>query len=163
MKKQNKIDKKRRRKGMTNYHKRLTLLKSGINRIVVRKTNKYIIFQVIESRNAQDKVLCTISTKELLELGWPEEKKGSLKSLTASYLGGLLIGKKAINKGVERVILDSGMIPNTKGSRVYAAVKGIADSGVKIPFKEEVLPEKIEKYSFFNKVKERIEKDEKKK
>lgn len=150
-----KISKRRRREGKTNYHKRLILLKSETPRLVVRKTNKYIIMQVIESNKAQDKVLHTVSTKDLLNLGWPEEKKGSLKSLTASYLGGLLIGKKALINNKE-VILDSGLIPSTKGSRVYAVVKGVIDSGLNIPHDDKVLPdeEKIQKFDFFNKVRE---------
>lgn len=139
MKKQRKIDKKRRRQAKTDYRKRLVLLKGNSPRLVVRKTNKYIILQIIESKNAEDKVLYSVNTKELLKLGWPEEKKGSLKSISASYLGGLLLGKKA--KALkQRVILDTGLIPNTKGSRVYAVVKGLADSGIEINYNEKVMP-----------------------
>ena len=133
-----KLDKKRRREGKTNYHKRLILLKSESPRLVVRKTNKYIILQIVKSERAQDKVLYSVSTKELLKMGWPDAKKGSLKSLSASYLVGLLIGKKA--KDVEKVILDSGLTPSTKGSRVYAVVKGVSDSGLEIAHSEEILP-----------------------
>ena len=93
-----KLDKRRRREGKTNYRKRLSLLKSESPRLVVRKTNKYIILQIVESEKAQDKVIFTVSTKELLKHGWPEEKKGSLKSLGAAYLAGLLIGKKSKEK-----------------------------------------------------------------
>jgi len=152
------LDKRRRREGKTNYYKRLTLLKSGIPRLVVRKTNMYILLQVVESENAQDKVLQTVSTKELLKLGWPSDKVGSLKSLAAAYLAGYLIGKKALAKGSSKMILDSGLIPSTKGSRVYAVVKGVSDSGVDVAHSEEILPseEMINKFDFFNEVKENI-------
>ncbi len=136
-----KLNKKRRIEHKTNYRKRLVLLKSETPRLVIRKTNKYIILQIIESKNAQDSVLYSANTKELLEHGWPENKKGSLKSLTAAYLGGFLLGKKAKEiKG--KLIIDTGLAPNTKGSRIYASVKGAIDSGLKINCDEKVFPSK---------------------
>lgn len=153
-----KLDKRRRRENKTNYSKRLILLKGNSPRLVIRKTNRYIILQIIESKKAQDKVSYSANSKELLKYGWPENKKGSLKSLGAAYLGGLLLGKKS--KDIkEKVILDIGLIPNTKGSKVYAALKGFSDSGKEIKYKEEVIPskERIEKEpKIFNKVKEAI-------
>jgi len=154
-KKIRKLDKKRKRESKTNYTKRLILLKGGFPRLVVRKTNRYIILQIIESLHAQDKVIYSMNTKELLKYGWPESKKGSLKSLTAGYLAGFLLGKKT--KGLKKeLILDSGLIPNTANSRIYAVVKGIADSGLKIKFNEKVVPseERIKNnFEFFEKVK----------
>jgi large subunit ribosomal protein L18 len=154
-----KLDKKRRQENKTNYKKRLNLLKGKFPRLVVRKTNKYLIIQVIESIDAQDKVIASVNTKELLKYGWNEKKKGSLKSLPAGYLAGFLIGKKLKNK--EKIILDSGLIPNTPGSRVYAVVKGVSDSGIKINFNEKIIPskEKLEGKNIgieFNKIKEAI-------
>lgn len=143
----------------TNYNKRLKLLKGKSPRLVVRKTNRYISLQIIESKNAQDKVIYFASTKELLKSGWPKDKKGSLKSLSAAYLAGLLLGKKA-EKLKGRVIVDTGLIPNTKGSRIYAAIKGVADSGIEINYNKEIMPamERIEGKThkldaIFNKVK----------
>lgn len=140
-----KLDKRRRLENKTNYNKRLKLLKGKDPRLVIRKTNKYITLQIVESKNALDKVIYFSSTKDLLKLGWPEEKKGSLKSLSAAYLAGLLLGKKA-GSIKSRLIVDTGLIPNTKGSRVYAAIKGATDSGLKIDYNKEVIPsmEKIE-------------------
>ena len=150
------LDRRRRRESKTNYTKRLLLLKGGIPRLVVRKSNKYILLQVVESSGAQDKVICEVSTKEFLRYGWPKEKVGSLKSLAAAYLGGMLLANKAKAKNVDKVILDSGLIPSTKGSRVYAAVKGVAENGLLVPHDESVLPsdEMINKYDFVEKVKE---------
>ncbi|MEM0465221.1 MAG: 50S ribosomal protein L18 [Candidatus Pacearchaeota archaeon] len=136
-----KISKIRRIKNKTNYRKRLILLKSKSPRLVIRKTNKYINIQIIESKNALDKVLFHVCSKELLKYGWPKEKKGSLKSLPAAYLSGFLLGK--IAKDFKKiVILDTGLIPSTKGSRIYAAVKGAFDSGIKINFNEKIMPSK---------------------
>jgi large subunit ribosomal protein L18 len=154
-----KLNKKRRLEGKTNYKKRLILLKGDYLRLVVRKTNKYITLQIVKSEDAKDKVLYSASTKNLLKYKWPIEKTGSLKSLSAAYLAGLLLGKKA-RELKQEIILDSGLIPNTKGSRVYAAVKGISDSGIAIKYDEKAMPneEKIKnKYEFFEKVKESIE------
>tara|TARA_Y100000310_G_scaffold164530_1_gene164311 strand:+ start:1124 stop:1606 length:483 start_codon:yes stop_codon:yes gene_type:complete len=160
MKKQTKIDKRRRREGKTNYTKRLILLKGNLPRLVVRKTNKYIILQIVESSHALDKVKYSVNTKELLKHGWPEDKKGSLKSVTAGYLAGLLLGKKA-NELKQELILDSGLIPNTSSSRLYAVVKGISDSGIKIRFNKDVVPseERIKgNYEFFDKIKQGVSK-----
>ena len=98
-----KLDKKRKLQGKTNYRKRLILLKGNLPRLVVRKTNRYVIIQIIESKNAQDKVASSVNTRDLLKYGWPDSKTGSLKSIPACYLGGFLIGKKT---KVKKVILD---------------------------------------------------------
>ena len=78
----------------------------------------------------------------------------------AAYIAGFLIGKKSVNDIKEKVILDTGLIPNTKGSKIYSAVKGISDAGIDISYTEKVIPEneRIEKFEFFNKVKEAIDK-----
>ncbi len=136
-----KLNKRRRIENKTNYHKRLILLKGKSPRLVIRKTDRYIIMQIIESSDAQDKVVYSVNTSELLEHGWPKEKQGSLKSTSAAYLAGLLLGKKA--KALkQRVVLDTGLIPSTKGSRIYAAVKGISDAGIEINFDEKMIPSK---------------------
>ena len=136
--KQKKLDVRRRRECKTDYRKRLVLLKGNKPRLVVRKSNKYILLQIVESSKAQDKVLFSVNSKELLSKGWPKDTEGSLKNLSPGYLAGFLLGKKAKDlKG--SVILDSGLIPNTRGSRVYAVVKGLSDAGVEIPFDEKVM------------------------
>ena len=136
-----KLDKRRRIEGRTNYKKRLALLRGNSPRFIVRKTNRYIILQIAESKDAQDKIIFSANTRELVNFGWPKEKEGSLKSLPAAYLGGLLIGKKAKNlKG--RIVLDIGLVPNTKGSKIYAAAKGLKDAGANINFDEKTAPSK---------------------
>ena len=88
--------KRRRKSGMTDYKSRLNILKSGIPRVIVRVTNRYIIAQYVESKEAQDAVLKNVNSKELLKYGWP--KMGSIKSIPACYLAGFLLGKKVLFK-----------------------------------------------------------------
>lgn len=137
---------RRRLQQKTDYKSRLSLLGSEKKRLVIRKTNRYVISQIVESHIAQDKVIVGLSSRDLLSHGWPEKLKGSLKSLPASYLTGYLLGKMAKEKKISEVILDLGMHRNVHKSRIYAVVKGIVDAGIKIPHSSEILPpiEKIE-------------------
>ncbi len=127
---------KRAREGKTNYRKRLKLLSSRKPRLVVRKSLKYIRAQIIEFDKKGDKTIASAFSKELKKFGW----KHSFKNLPASYLTGLLIGKRAIEKGIKEAILDMGLHPSTKGSKIYACVKGALDAGLKVPVNEKVLP-----------------------
>jgi len=130
---------RRRKEGRTDYKLRLGLLKSKKARIVVRKTNKYIVGQLVISNDAQDKVIAQAYSKELLSNGWPKNLSGSLKSLPASYLTGFLIGKRTGK--IKEGILDIGLHRNVKKSRLYAFLKGLADSGFKIDYNHGVLPD----------------------
>jgi large subunit ribosomal protein L18 len=60
--------------------------------------------------------------------------------LPAAYLTGLLIGKKAAKNKIKEAVLDSGLYPSTKGSRIYAVLKGAVDSDLKVSFDEKILP-----------------------
>jgi large subunit ribosomal protein L18 len=133
--------KKRRKQNKTDYLKRLKLLKSGLPRVVFRKTNRYLISQFVESLEARDKIILSVNSKELLKYGWPKDMAGSLKSLTASYLTGFLIGKKILLKKLKNPIVDFGMIKVLHKSKVYGFLKGLIDSGIKINCKEEVFPD----------------------
>ena len=130
---------RRRQEAKTDYKARLALLASGKPRLVVRKTNRYIIAQIVTSDIAQDKVLAGVTSKVLLSKGWPKENSGSLKSLPAAYLTGMVLAKTAKGK-VKEAILDMGMNRNIKGSRIYALVSGAVDAGLSIPHSKEVLP-----------------------
>jgi len=128
---------RRRQEGKTDYKARLALLKSNKQRLVIRKSNRYLIAQIVESDTAQDKVLFGLSSKSLIAKGWPENT--SIKNLAAAYLTGFLLGKKAKEKAKE-VIVDFGMNRNVKKSKIYAVVKGAVDSGLKIIVSPDVLP-----------------------
>lgn len=129
--------KRRRKENKTDYKLRTGLLKAGIARIVVRRTNKYFIVQAVESNEAQDKVVATITSKDLLKNGWDAKKGGSLKSIPAGYLTGMLLAKK-VGKG--KFIMDLGMARTESGSRVFAVVKGLIDGGLDIAADEKVFP-----------------------
>jgi len=128
---------RRRREGLTDYRMRLKLVKSGLPRLVIRKTNRYIIVQVIKCREGGDETLLTVTSKKLLEYGW----RGGLKNIPASYLTGLLAGIQAKKKGIGKAIVDIGLHKPVKGSRVFAAVKGFIDAGVDVPAGEEIFPD----------------------
>lgn len=130
-------EKKRRKENRTDYKLRFGLLKSGKTRIVIRKTNKYLIVQAIESHEARDKVIQGVTSKELVKEGWDKKFEGSLKSIPAAYLTGLLMAKK-LGKG--EYIIDMGMIKNLKGNRIYSAIKGLIDGGLKINADKSVFP-----------------------
>lgn len=132
---------RRRRQGITDYLRRKNLLKSGKPRVVFRKTNKYIIAQYVTSKEAKDKVEITANSKELLNYGWPKENSGSLKSITASYLTGFLIGTRIISEKKETPILDMGMITPVHKTKPFAFLRGLMDAGVKIAAEDEILPE----------------------
>ena len=131
--------KRRRRENKTDYKTRRALWTSGIPSRGVRKTNKYFILQAVESKEAQDKVTVTITSKELLKNGWDTKMGGSLKSIPAGYLTGLLLAKKL--KG-GKYIVDLGMARTIAGSRVFAVIKGFVDGGLNISANESIFPSK---------------------
>ena len=156
-----KTQRRRRLEKTTDYKARLALLKSKKPRLVVRKSNRYINAQIVESNLAQDKIISSVSSKDLLEKGWPKENSGSLKSLSAAYLTGFMLGKKLKGK-LGEVVLDLGLQRNVQGSRIYSLVKGTVDSGIAVIHDKKALPteerinsnEKLKK--IFSKVKEKI-------
>jgi len=129
--------KKRRKQGKTDYKLRLGLLKSGIARIVIRKTNRYIIVQLVESSESKDKVVIGLSSNDLIKNGWDKKFAGSLKSVPACYLTGLLFAKKV---GNTPVILDLGLQRTISGGRIFSVVKGLVDGGVKLKVDEKIFP-----------------------
>jgi large subunit ribosomal protein L18 len=84
-----------------------------------------------------DRVLSSAVSKELRKLGW--ELPGS--NTPAAYLTGYLAGKRALESGVEEAVLDMGLHVPTKGSKVFASLKGMLDAGLRMPFGEEILPD----------------------
>jgi len=158
-----KLPKRRRKECKTDYKLRLGLLKYGKPRLVIRKTNKYIIAQIVTSEEAQDRVVCGITSKKLTESGWPKEKKGSLKNLAAAYLTGFIIGKMAMKKEIDNLIVDIGLYRSIPKSRIYSVVKGAKDAGVNVLCDESVFPsgEQITRNGEFediiNKIKEKIQ------
>jgi large subunit ribosomal protein L18 len=135
--------KKRRKQNKTDYSKRLNLLKSGKPRVIFRRTNNYIITQYIKSKEAKDKIILGFTSKDLIKYGWPKNAQGSLKSISASYLTGFLIGKKILKEKLETPIADLGMIKTLYKTRVYGFLKGLINSGLKINCDEKCFPEEM--------------------
>jgi large subunit ribosomal protein L18 len=157
--------KRRRKEGKTDYKKRLGLLKSKKPRLIFRRTNRYLIVQYIESKEAKDKIIFTINSKSLLKYGWPENKSKSIKSIPAAYLIGYLIGKQIISKKLATPIIDFGMLRTLHKTKVYGFLKGLIDAGIKIKCKKEFFPEEerikgssLKNKISFEKIKEKIEK-----
>lgn len=133
--------KRRRKENKTDYLKRLKLLKGEKPRVVFRKTNRFIISEYVSSKEAQDKVIFGFDSRKLNEYGWKKEAQGSLKSITATYLTGYLTGKMIIKQKLETPILDAGMNRAIHKNKIYAFLKGLIDSGIKIECKKEFFPE----------------------
>mgnify|MGYP001559796730 CR=1 FL=1 len=133
--------KRRRKENKTDYSRRINLLKGEKPRVVFRKTNKYIIAQYVSSIEAQDKVEAGITSKELLEYGWPKDFYGSLKSIPASYLTGLVFGRKIVEKKLKTPILDTGMLRNIHKGKIFGFLKGLKDAGVNVKCQEEYYPD----------------------
>lgn len=133
---------RRRHEHKTDYKTRLTLLESGKPRIVVRRSNRYILVQKVTTTGAQDRVIASMTSKALLEKGWPAERASSLKSLPAAYLTGFLFAKQLLLRKdrQEEAILDMGMHRNIHKSRLYAVLKGLLDGGMSIPHSDGALP-----------------------
>lgn len=127
---------RRRREGKTNYRKRLSLLKSRMTRAVVRLSLMQITIQFVKYHPEGDRVVTSAVSKELRSHGWNH----SLSNTSAAYLTGYIAAKKALKNGIERAILDIGMHRPVKGSRVFAALKGMLDAGIDIPHSQEVIP-----------------------
>jgi large subunit ribosomal protein L18 len=146
--------KRRRKENKTDYLKRFKLLTGEKPRIVFRKTNRYIISEYVVSKEAQDKIVIGFDSRKLNEFGWPKNSQGSLKSITASYLTGYLTGKTILKQKLEMPVLDTGMNRMIHKNKIYAFLKGVIDSGIKINCKKECFPEesRIEGQHMKNKI-----------
>ncbi|MBN1169909.1 50S ribosomal protein L18 [Candidatus Micrarchaeota archaeon] len=130
-----KVSYRRRREGKTNYVKRLALVKSGKPRMVVRRSNTGLVIQFIEFDPKGDRTLLTVNSAHLAKHKWPAKR-----NKWTAYLMGFLAGKLAAKKGIKEFVFDMGMYIPSKGSILFAALKGAADSGLKADFREEKVP-----------------------
>ncbi len=128
---------RRRREGKTDYQSRRALVLSRLPRLVVRRTLRHIIVQVIKAEEVGDQVVVSAHSRELAKnFGW----QGDCGNTPAAYLTGLLCGFKAVVQGVKRAVPDIGLNSPSRGSRVFAALKGVLDAGVAVPHSEDMLP-----------------------
>lgn len=128
---------RRKRTGKTNYKTRLKLLLSRKPRLVVRKSLKNMLLQVVDYTSKGDKIRLSVHSHDLKKFGW----KASGNNLSACYLLGCLFVVKAKEKNIQECVLDIGLQPSIKGCKLYAVLKGIVDSGFKIPYSDSVFPD----------------------
>ncbi|MBI1935141.1 50S ribosomal protein L18 [Candidatus Woesearchaeota archaeon] len=129
---------RRKREGRTYYKRRIRLLQTSRHRFVVRKSLRNLRASIVEYFPTGDKVIITANSQMLGKFGW----KGGSGNMASAYLAGFAAGKKALEKGIKSAILDIGFNKSTKGSRIYAAIAGAIDAGLKIPVNAEILPPK---------------------
>lgn len=148
---------RRKREQKTDYNKRLKLLRSKEKRFIVRLSNNLVKSQIVDYKIDGDVSLVFLDSKKLKEFGW----KHSLKNTSAIYLTGLLTGVLAKEKNISKVIFDTGVKNFKSKSRIYAALKGIVDSGIECPHDPKSFPdqERIEGSHVENYLKNNIKKD----
>ncbi|MBI2523403.1 50S ribosomal protein L18 [Candidatus Woesearchaeota archaeon] len=129
---------RRKRKGFTNYRKRLKILTSKKPRLVVRKSLKNIQANIIEYNQKGDIVKVTCHSSVLKKLGW----NYGTGNLPAAYLVGFMLGTKAKASNFKDAVFDIGINKSVKGSRVYAVLAGALDAGLKVPYGDDILPDK---------------------
>jgi len=133
-------------------------------RLVVRFTNRDVITQITKSNIQGDVVVAAAYARELAHHGI----KYGLTNYAAAYATGLLIARRILTKfnlaakykGVEKpdgapfsvkdldgdephpfaAVLDVGLIRTTTGHRVFGALKGAVDGGLRIPHTEKRFP-----------------------
>ncbi len=128
---------RRKRERVTNYAKRLGLIKSMLPRMVVRKSNSGVFVQFVNYEAAGDKPLATVASKMLSQDGWYPRCNAP-----TAYLAGLKCAKEAKKNGVTKFVLDIGMQTPSKGAIVFAALKGAIDAGLETSYEKSMVPEK---------------------
>jgi large subunit ribosomal protein L18 len=128
---------RRRREGKTDYYRRSSLVVAEQPRMVVRKTNRHIIVQLVTAELTGDRTLSAAHSDELAQYGYT----GSASNTCAAFLTGMLFAVRALNAGNEAAILDIGLNRATPGARVFAALKGAVAAGLDVPHGEKILPD----------------------
>ena len=127
----------RRTRLQTDYQLRLRLLKSKLPRLVVRRSNKNVLVQIVEYSENGDHIITSAKSVDLKKMGY----NLNTGNISAAYLTGLLAGKRAQKAKVNAdCVVDLGLQNAFKGSRLFAAVKGVMDSGVKVRVSDVVFP-----------------------
>ena len=127
---------RRRRQKRTDYKTRKAMIISKIPRLVVRGSLAHMNIQIAEALLKGDRMLVSANSKSLVSFGW----NAPSGNIPAAYLTGYLLGKKALAAGLEKAILDVGLISTTTGARLFAALKGAVDAGLEVPHDEDIVP-----------------------
>jgi Ribosomal protein L18 len=126
---------RRKREGVTDYRKRLNLLKSESPRLVVRISSRGFVGQIVEYDPDGDLVRATVNS--------PTMKKHlgiSGNNTQVCYAAGYFLGKKALKMDINYAILDNGRHHLIPGGRITSVLKGMLDAGLEVPCSEEILP-----------------------
>ncbi len=117
---------RRRREAVTDYKRRMKLVRGGFERVVVRRSNRMVIGQVVRYDSRGDMIIARADSKELAEFGWPARANRATAYLTGVLLGRKLNGKKG------SYILDIGLARSSPSSIPFAFGKGCVDGGMNI-------------------------------
>jgi large subunit ribosomal protein L18 len=127
---------RRRREGKTDYRLRLKLLKSNKPRLIIRASLNNLTCQIVKYDPRGDIILASSDSKELKKFGW----NASTGNIPSAYLTGLLCGARCKDKKVNECVLDIGLYPSIRGSRIYSALKGFVDADINVPHSESIFP-----------------------
>ncbi|MDE1860907.1 MAG: 50S ribosomal protein L18 [Candidatus Micrarchaeota archaeon] len=145
---------RRRRESLTDYRKRLALVKSGMDRVVIRKTNKRILAQIVRYTEKGDVTAISVDSNELEDFKWSPRA-----NRPTAYLTGLLLARKLKAEDAQKEhILDIGLSSPVKNSIPFVFAKGCIDGGMKLRGSIEI-DEKVYNYSNVKHVMELKEKD----
>jgi large subunit ribosomal protein L18 len=125
---------RRRREKATDYRKRLALVKSGKPRMVVRRSNRHVLVQLVEFAPSGDRVAVTVSSRGLKKFKWAPRR-----NLPTAYLAGFYAGVLAKKAGMEEFVLDIGLVSPIVGGLPFAAQKGAVDAGLRSPHGEGIV------------------------
>jgi len=121
---------RRRREQKTDYYKRYIYVINNATRLVVRRTNKHIIAQIVKFSPKGDIIIAAAHSIELAKkYGW----KGDTNNTPAAYLTGYLLGVRALKAGIKEAVADIGLFAPIKGNRIFTIIKGAIDAGLSIP------------------------------
>jgi large subunit ribosomal protein L18 len=129
---------RRTREGKTSYKTRLNLLKGQKPRLIVRKSLNNITVSIAEYEPQGDRVRVSVHSSSLKKQGW----KHGTGTIPAAYMTGYMAAKKAVGMGIEEAVLDMGLQTKALKGRIFAALKGAIDAGLKVPHDESALPPK---------------------
>lgn len=130
------VEFRRKREGKTDYRKRIKSVSSGKPRLVVRRRLNNFTVQLISYSQKGDLTVAGAHSRELRTFKYA----GHLGNVKSAYLTGFLCALRAMETGYKEAVLDIGRATPTRGSNVFAALKGAVDAGLNIPHSSEVLP-----------------------
>lgn len=126
------LDFRRRREAKTDYGKRLSLIKGNLDKVVIRKTNRRIIGEIVRYQETGDIVIAYVDSAVLAsKYKWP-----SRSNRPTAYLTGLMLAKIAKEKkladGNTEFVLDIGLSSPVQNSIPFVFAKGCVDGGMKL-------------------------------